>query len=87
MYKTEKRFAKVGEQILITNAEAPQGHYENGDVLKVSHTEGVHPDDPNPAVPFVLDDNYGEVFCEGIDSKIFIAAAEYEVVIGEETEQ
>ena len=36
-YKTEKRKARVGERILITNAVFTAGRYKNGDVLKVTH--------------------------------------------------
>ncbi|MGE1096878.1 hypothetical protein ACQJZ4_07825 [Bacillus altitudinis] len=35
-YKTEKRKARVGERILITNDEYSFGYYENGDVVIVS---------------------------------------------------
>ncbi|PRS47547.1 hypothetical protein [Bacillus sp. MZGC1] len=34
-YKTEKRKARVGERILITNKHVREGRYKNGDVLKV----------------------------------------------------
>src|SRR5690606_13437667 len=34
--KTVKRKARVGERILITNADAPGGQYKNGDILTVS---------------------------------------------------
>ncbi|ATP95447.1 hypothetical protein CSE15_16505 [Bacillus altitudinis] len=35
-YKTEKRKARVGERILITNAMLTGGYYEKGDVFKVT---------------------------------------------------
>ncbi|MEB9770444.1 hypothetical protein P4K44_33650, partial [Bacillus cereus] len=36
-YKTEKRKARVGERILITDAVFSAGYYKNGDVLTVTH--------------------------------------------------
>src|SRR5690606_26281950 len=38
--RTVKRKARVGERILITNAEAPSGQYNNGDILTVSKEFG-----------------------------------------------
>lgn len=40
-YKTEKRAAKVGERILITNAKVSKGSYDNGDVLTVRRETGL----------------------------------------------
>ena len=37
IYKTEKRKARVGERILITNVSEVEDEYENGDVFKVYH--------------------------------------------------
>lgn len=70
--KTEKRKAKVGERILITNAHMSIGKYKNGDILTVEksfQTSGV----------------LGYVFAKGID--VSILDSEYEVIIDEnETE-
>lgn len=37
IYKTEKRKARVGERLLITNVSEVEDEYENGDVFKVYH--------------------------------------------------
>lgn len=39
-YKTEKRKARVGERILITNVDVNENRYENGAVLDVEDSQG-----------------------------------------------
>lgn len=66
--KTEKRKAKVGERILITNALMASGGYKNGDILTVEgsiETSGI----------------LGYVFAQGID--VSILDGEYEVIVDE----
>lgn len=67
-YKTEKRAAKVGERILITNASTTAGYYDNGEVLEVTGT-GVF-------------GRVEDVMVQGIG--IYIGGKEYEVIIEED---
>src|SRR5690606_26408942 len=68
--KTEKRKARVGERILITNADSPGGQYKNGDILTVSKGFG------KLGSPHAIQ-------ADGVDIGIY--HNEYEVIIEEST--
>lgn len=72
MYKTEKRFAEIGEDILITDTHETLsfGDYKNGDVFTVDR---------------FWKKGSGKVFVKD-RSMAWINPAEYEVIVGEETE-
>lgn len=65
-YKTEKRHAKAGERILITDVGATFGDYANGDVLTVS---GDYDESHKPSVE-VTNENFAHIYDE-----------EYEVIV------
>lgn len=77
MYKTEKRYAEVGERIVIIQPFGAEGeNYVAGAILTVTQTEGVFLE--ARLAP-------GEVAVEG--TEVFIYPEEYEVIVGEETEE
>lgn len=71
--RTQKRFAEVGEDILITDTHEKLsfGDYKNGDVFTVDRFWGPK--------------RNGKVFVKD-QSMAWINPSEYEVIIGEETE-
>lgn len=74
--KTEKRYAKVGEQIVITRAFATAGRYKDGDVFRVIQTEGPRPSMIGATL------REGDVMVDG--HSIFIDPQEYEVITEED---
>lgn len=72
--KTEKRYAKVGELILITEAVVSFGEYKNGDVRRVIQSEGRNESQQHDLRP-------GQVYVN--DAEVFIGSAEYEVITEE----
>src|SRR5690606_6133047 len=68
--RTVKRKARVGERILITNADSPGGQYKNGDILTVSKGFG------KLGSPHAIQ-------ADGVDIGIY--HNEYEVIIEEST--
>lgn len=77
MYKTEKRHAKEGESILIVDARDTGDEYANGDVLEVRYISS-----DSDSFKGWVDHFVGS-------SPLFagIAPDEYEVIVGEETDQ
>lgn len=70
-YKTERRAAKVGERILITDATQTDGLYANGDVLTVIHDDAGFRE--------------GTILSRGIEQLIYVC--EYEVIVEETTNE
>lgn len=68
--KTEKRRAKFGEQILITDDKHSYGEYKAGDVMKVNGFRG--------------DPDKGRVYTSEFPDVAAIHPVEYEVIIEED---
>lgn len=79
--KTVKRKARVGERILITNAQTSLGHYENGDILTVGDDDffgGVKIAGDSEA-PYIDHSEY-EVIVEESSETITFEGKEYTLV-------
>lgn len=74
--KTEKRPAKVGERILITNPKITTSYYQKGDILTAGEWDEKY---KHLLIP-------GDVLTKEFPDRGYLGEEAYEVIVGEETE-